>query len=187
MSFPTPILEVRAPISAASFTQHGTTSTLDHVIAVAYSSLAFAMNNWYPRLTSMLLYVVRFFMTTTSMIGTIAKMHQQLARIYASPCAAREDLDSPVEEGIILHHMFPLVSYSRLKKRIVTTRDKAFNFAETLTGESLQKMVLAGFSTPESDFQGTTNSKWFNDYMDYGNLVSAMTETPRTLFASIEY
>ena len=40
----TPILKSGRLYQLASFTQHGTTSTLDHVIAVAYSSLAFAMN-----------------------------------------------------------------------------------------------------------------------------------------------
>ena len=57
----TPILKSGRLYQLATFTQHGTTSTLDHVIAVAYSSLAFAMNAG---------------MTTTSMIGTITRPHQ---------------------------------------------------------------------------------------------------------------
>ena len=83
---------------------------------------------------------------------------------------------TPVEEDIILHHMFPLVPIPPHTKEawIVTTCDKACSTAETLTGNPYKKDGFrpTGFSTPESDFQGTTNSEsdGFNDYMDYGNL-----------------
>ena len=85
-------------------------------------------------------------------------------------------MPAPVEEDIILHHMFPLVPIPPHTKEawIVTTCDKACSTAETLTGNPYKKDGFrpTGFSTPESDFQGTTNceSDKFNDYMDYGNL-----------------
>ena len=165
----------------ASFTQHGTTSTLDHVIAVAYSSLAFAMNAGIK--------------VDERALVRGALMHDYYLYDWHDHDAApdnwhgfthprhalnnaREDFPdlTPVEEDIILHHMFPLVPIPPHTKEawIVTTCDKACSTAETLTGNPYKKDGFnpKGFSTPESDFQSTTDSKSdaLNNYMDYGNL-----------------
>ena len=165
----------------ASFTQHGTTSTLDHVIAVAYSSLAFAMNagikvDERALVRGALLhdyYLYDWHDHAAAPDNWHGFTHPRHALNNA--CEDFPDL-TPVEEDIILHHMFPLVPIPPHTKEawIVTTCDKACSTAETLTGNPYKKDSFnpKGFSTPESDFQGTTDSKSdaLNNYMDYGNL-----------------
>ena len=177
----TPILKSGRLYQLASFTQHGTTSTLDHVIAVAYSSLAFAMNagikvDEHALVRGALLhdyYLYDWHDHEAAPDNWHGFTHPRHALDNA-----REDFPdlTSVEEDIILHHMFPLVPIPPHTKEawIVTTCDKACSTAETLTGNPYKKDGFhpTGFSTPESDFQGTTNSESdeFNDYMDYGNL-----------------
>ena len=176
-----PILKSGRLYQLATFTQHGTTSTLDHVIAVAYSSLAFAMNagikvDEQALVRGALLhdyYLYDWHDHEAAPDNWHGFTHPRHALNNA-----REDFPdlTPVEEDIILHHMFPLVPIPPHTKEawIVTTCDKACSTAETLTGNPYKKEGFrpTGFSTPESDFQGTTNSKpdEFNNYMDYGNL-----------------
>ena len=177
----TPILKSGRLYQLATFTQHGTTSTLDHVIAVAYSSLAFAMNagikvDEHALVRGALLhdyYLYDWHDHEAAPDNWHGFTHPRHALDNA-----REDFPdlTPVEEDIILHHMFPLVPIPPHTKEawIVTTCDKACSTAETLTGNPYKKDGFhpTGFSTPESDFQDTTNSESdeFNDYMDYGNL-----------------
>ncbi len=84
--------------------------------------------------------------------------------------------------------MFPLVPIPPHTKKLGLLQPviKKLVQLETLTGNPPQKRGFksTGFSTPESDFKGTTNSEsdgfftWIT-----GNIVSTMTETLRTLFA----
>ena len=165
----------------ASFTQHGTTSTLDHVIAVAYSSLAFAMNagikvDERALVRGALLH--DYYLYDWHDHDAAPDNWHGFTHPRHALNNAREDFPdlTPVEEDIILHHMFPLVPIPPHTKEawIVTTCDKACSTAETLTGNPYKKDSFhpKGFSTPESDFQGTTDSKSdaLNNYMDYGNL-----------------
>lgn len=165
----------------ASFTQHGTTSTLDHVIAVAYSSLAFAMNagikvDERALVRGALLH--DYYLYDWHDHDAAPDNWHGFTHPRHALNNAREDFPdlTPVEEDIILHHMFPLVPIPPHTKEawIVTTCDKACSTAETLTGNPYKKDSFhpKGFSTPKSDFQGTTDSKSdaLNNYMDYGNL-----------------
>ena len=165
----------------ASFTQHGTTSTLDHVIAVAYSSLAFAMNagikvDERALVRGALLH--DYYLYDWHDHDAAPDNWHGFTHPRHALNNAREDFPdlTPVEEDIILHHMFPLVPIPPHTKEawIVTTCDKACSTAETLTGNPYKKdgFNTKGFSTPESDFQSTTDSKSdaLNNYMDYGNL-----------------
>lgn len=165
----------------ASFTQHGTTSTLDHVIAVAYSSLAFAMNagikvDERALVRGALLH--DYYLYDWHDHDAAPDNWHGFTHPRHALNNAREDFPdlTPVEEDIILHHMFPLVPIPPHTKEawIVTTCDKACSTAETLTGNPYTKDGFnpKGFSTPESDFQSTTDSKSdaLNNYMDYGNL-----------------
>lgn len=165
----------------ASFTQHGTTSTLDHVIAVAYSSLAFAMNagikvDERALVRGALLH--DYYLYDWHDHDAAPDNWHGFTHPRHALNNAREDFPdlTPVEEDIILHHMFPLVPIPPHTKEawIVTTCDKACSTAETLTGNPYKKDGFnpKGFSIPESDFQGTTDSKSdaLNNYTDYGNL-----------------
>lgn len=146
----TPILKSGRLYQLASFTQHGTTSTLDHVIAVAYSSLAFAMNagikvDEHALVRGALLhdyYLYDWHDHEAAPDNWHGFTHPRHALDNA-----REDFPdlTPVEEDIILHHMFPLVPIPPHTKEawIVTTCDKACSTAETLTGNPYKRRASA--------------------------------------------
>ena len=176
-----PILKSGRFYQLASFTQHGSTSTLDHVIAVAYSSLAFAMNagikvDEHALVRGALLhdyYLYDWHDHEAAPDNWHGFTHPRHALNNA-----REDFPdlTPVEEDIILHHMFPLVPVPPHTKEawIVTTCDKACSTAETLTGNPYKKDASGsrGFSTPVSDFQGETDDTAddSDDYLEYESL-----------------
>ena len=176
-----PILKSGRLYKLASFTQHGTTSTLDHVIAVAYSSLAFAMNagidvDEYALVRGALLhdyYLYDWHDHEAAPDNWHGFTHPRHALNNA-----REDFPdlTSVEEDIILHHRFPLVPVPPHTKEawIVTTCDKLCSTAETLTGNPYKKDApgSTGFSTPVRDFQGETDGTVddSDDYLEYESL-----------------
>lgn len=141
-----PILESGRFYQLASFTQHGNTSTLDHVIAVAYSSFVFALN-------------ARLNIDENALVRG-ALLHDYYLYDWHNHEAAPDNwhgfthprhalnnarIDFPdlnsIEEDIILHHMFPLVPIPPHTKEawIVSSCDKACSTAETLLGNPYKK------------------------------------------------
>lgn len=136
-----PVLKSGRVAQMTAYTQHGQTSTLDHVVAVAYLSLAVARK-------------LRLDVNEAALVRG-ALLHDYYLYDWhdheAAPDAwhgfthpshalarAREDFPdlSPLEADIISHHMFPLVPFPPQSPEawLVSTMDKCCSLAETLLG-----------------------------------------------------
>ena len=115
-----PTLESGRFLELATFTQHGTTTTLDHVVAVAYASLHdYYLYDWHDHSAA-----------PDKWHGFTHPRHALNNALVDFP-----DL-SPIERDIILHHMFPLVPFPPRSKEawIVSLCDKLCSSAETCLG-----------------------------------------------------
>lgn len=136
-----PTLESGRFLELATFTQHGTTTTLDHVVAVAYASLFVALSsdahvNEHDLVRGALLHDYYLY-DWHDHSAAPDKWHGFTHPRHALNNALIDFPDlSPIERDIILHHMFPLVPFPPRSKEawIVSLCDKLCSSAETCLG-----------------------------------------------------
>lgn len=141
-----PVLAHGRMAQMAAFTQHGQTTTLEHVCAVAYTSLvaadALGIRVDERALVRGALLHDYYLYDWHDHEAAPDAWHGFTHPGHALANARRdyEDL-TPLEADIIKHHMFPLVPFPPRSREawIVTLADKACSLAETLLGRPYQR------------------------------------------------
>lgn len=141
-----PTLQSGRLYQLAAFVQHGTTTTLDHVIAVAYTSLFTALSSGIQvsegELVRGALLHDYYLYDWHDCKAAPDKWHGFTHPRHALNNARADFPDlSPLEQDIILHHMFPLVPIPPRSKEawIVSACDKLCSSAETMFGNPYAK------------------------------------------------
>lgn len=132
-----PILESARVAHMNAYVQHGTTSTLDHTMAVAYCSVAYARQNEIVCDEASLLrgaLLHDYFLYDWHEAGDGSHRLHGFRHPQRALANAQHDFDlNDIECDIIAHHMFPLVPVrpSTVEGRIVGRIDKRCSLRET--------------------------------------------------------